>query len=420
MLICFHIFCSFQTPTDTPNNNNGYYRANVYNPNVERVTLRWYYRGKEYTQEIEGRKTTLFSFETSGFKSPLKIQATYSNSGNQGINQGVQINSQDSFQLSPIPRGGQVPKLYIAHLGNVYVIINNRLGVDCTLSWIYQKNQRTLEKFIAANTSNHPILVDAKQGDIVFTAKSKQRMLAVNTQDNFTVNPTSTSNSRAGAQQQRGGVYNIDIGSLQFYYTINADNLELYPVRLAWDLYGKRNSQIIQGRQTQRVVIADNEASKPLHPIYFSAYQYSRSKPLYLNNNRTYTASPTTDKDKSQTVYISGKRVMQGFVYIDLAISNNVKDNVLMKWSTGDSKFVPKGARNHMLRLPFPTDQLQSLIQFTSYTVDTNTKLAMNRKESLYLKPTEDNTVYHVEINPIGWFISSFFTLLILLFFQYL
>lgn len=292
-------------------------------------------------------------------------------------------------------RGGDPPKLYIAHLGSVYVIVNNRLSVNCTLSWRYQLEEQSQQKTIGANTLNEPILVRTNRGQISFAAKSQQRALAVNDQEKFILKPLTS-------QDDEVPVYNLEITGLQYYYNINVKNLEFYQSRLSWDLHGKRYSDMIEGRQTKPIVITDNKASRPMQPVYFSAYRFYRNKPMFMNNNRTFMMWPTTDQNKNTTIYISGRPTVQGFVYINLAIFNNVGENVLLKWSTGNSKFVPRGVKNYILRLPFPEDQIMSMFQFTSYTVESNERLSMNQKESLYLQPWEDNALYNVEINRIG------------------
>ena len=308
----------------------------------------------------------------------------------------LQLNKKFFFTLKPTAENSQVPIVYVSRFaGSIYVLMNNPLDVDCTVSWSYAEGRGNDNNQMKAKQMNQAVYLKGDQGRISFTARSASRDVAVNMKPSFYINPVAS-------DINNGRIYNLDISALTYYYTVVAENLELSTNRLAWDFNGKQYSKTIQGQQSERFVITDSDVTRPVEPIIFSAYRFYLSKVIFVNNNRKYSLAPSSDPDKTTTLYISEKPTRQGLVYINLNIFNKANDNVMMRWAEKYAKFIPKDANNYQLRLPFAAAQGNSLIQFFSYAISTKEKLAMNRGESYYVQPTAYDTVWNVEIHRMG------------------
>ena len=418
------------------------YRATVFNPTDQTVTISWR-QGKEQNEMSlkvpSGQRTDLEFTEKRLSPVPVELRA-YTGSGKESI---IPLNQRSVYHLNPFDLSStqndhviRFPMINVGPMTYFFVAVTNQLNIDVVLT--YQDANKTQKFSVKANSAQYLVKVKNVSADtdddsnhrLSAASLKHERPLSVNQKRSLVVR---LRDMRVSSQ---GWItLNVTVSSLPVHYAMQVENMELYPVYMVWNMDGQRGFQQITGQANVKLVIRnENPSSQQPRPISVSCYRPTRSRQLdmFLNNKKTFVALPAYNVDKPQRVVVSSelRQVRQYFIRLELV--NQASEPVLLYWSQGkeinfdgtnvnfkrlDASTTTTTTTSRELQLAFPYAVNDMVVLMAISSNNRDRYLNLNNRRRLFVQPTEQPDVMRVIITEKSknitsyCFFVSFFTL---------
>ena len=383
------------------------YNGEIVNPNSQAVQITWSQGGQSQNFRVEPNSKTQISFKVKqNAQKPIPVELRASSVDGKSL----PLNQMSVYYLSPSKVGEKAPVIHIGHIAQFVVYVTNNLNVDVEMQ--HQVGDKTQKYTVKANTVRSEITIENPLADSEheFTAYSTmyKRSLAINQKPKFVFSPRNVQPNSQGVI-----TLNLDVSGLTVYYVIQVENMQLYPVTLAWNLDGRRGYQQLSGKSNSKLVIRnENPQSEKPGPIAISCYRPTRNRriPMYINNKKTFTANPVYVIDTAQRAVISAdlEPTRQNFIRLD--VTNYINNDVALYWSQGgeidferstDFRRINAGHQNKQIKISLPLQQ-SGQVQFVAYDSANRQILRLNNRQRLFIQPIEDANVMRVIITNKG------------------
>lgn len=377
--------------------SNGNMSANVYyftvivsNPNFDDVTIMLSHSDQTRLVPANSRDVQ-FVFNISSHAAPkiVKLTAAVKNTP-------VSINASEYVLLKQ--NGDNVFKLDVLTLPTSYQVkmyVSNSLPIKCILKWKTHSGKK--ERSVSPNVVNQPVVLTLRGSKSVAlrVTNAHGRPLSLNRTESISIDPP------------RDRIMYVVIGSTKYFYALNVENSEMFDVVVKWNEQGKKQSLLVKGLQSKRIIIENFDLKQPLEPVTFSAARYWRERPLLMHNNKTFTVYPVHDKRKVTGVIISSKpKDLKRMSFIALAVTNLVKNNVLLAWKANNAsennELIEAGASGYTLTIPFEYSRKKFLVKFTARIDGESKRININMQRSVFLRPKKAKKTVNIILTDKG------------------